>query len=230
MLILFNSSYSMSLKANRMYQRCYFIIFCLVIITVPACKEKTKAPVPPPATPFIIKKDSAVLTKESGPVRPPIVNLIDTVARKYIVLFAKDSAASSERISAKLAGIFGTKLPDFIKKEKLTVTGPPMAWYKTNNAPFFFEAGIPVNKKPAKLPKGFYIKNVGGDSAVIAHFYGPYALTSMGYDAISDYLADNKKKRSGVPYEIYVTEPIGKDGKMMDPYKVQTDIVFPYKK
>ena len=230
MLILFNSSYSMSLKANRMFQPRYLLIVCLLAITVSACKEKTKAPVTPPTTPFIIKKDSAVITKESGPVRPPIVNLIDTIALTYIVLYAKDSASSSERISSKLAIIFGTKLPDFIKKENLTVTGPPIAWYKTNTPPFFFEAGIPVNKKPAKLPKGFFVKTIGGDSAVIAHFYGPYALTSMGYDAISDYLADNKKKRSGVPYEIYVNEPIGKDGKMMDPYKVQTDIVFPYKK
>jgi len=219
----------MSPKTARMFQRCNLVFFSLIVLCVLACREKTKAPVTPPTTTFIIKKDTAVVTKESGPVRPPIVNITDTIARKYIVLYMKDSAATSERISNKLAKIYGTKLPDFIKKEKLTITGPPMAWYKTNTAPFFFEAGIPVNKKPAKLPKGFLVRNVGGDSAVVAHFFGPYALTSMGYDAITDYLSDNKKKRKGLPYEMYVTEPVGKDGKTIDPYKVQTDIIFPYK-
>lgn len=228
-LILAHSSYSMSLKTTLMLQRCSVVLFFLFVIIMPACKEKTKAPVTVSTTPFIIKKDSAVVTKESGPVRPPIVNITDTIARKYIVLYLKDSASTSERISNKLAKIYGTKLPDFINKEQLTITGPPIAWYKTNTAPFFFEAGIPVSKKPAKLPKGFFVRNVGGDSAVIAHFYGPYALTSMGYDAITDYMADNKKKRNGLPYEIYVTEPVGKDGKTIDPYKVQTDIIFPYK-
>ncbi len=194
-----------------------------------SCQEKEKAPVPAPTTHFIIKKDSAVVTKGGGPVRPPIVNITDTIARKYIILYVKDSAASSERISTKLAKIYGTKIPELMKLQQLIVTGPPVAWYKTNTAPFFFEAGIPVNKKPAKLPKGFFTRNIGGDSSVIAHFYGPYALTSMGYDAISDFMADNKKKRNGIPYEMYVTEPVGKDGKAIDPYKVQTDIIFPYK-
>lgn len=212
-----------------MTHRFYMILFCSTLFVFYACKEKTKAPVAPPPTTFIIKKDSAVATKESGPVRPPIINLIDSVAVKYIVLYMKDSASGSERISGKLAKIYGSKLPDFIKREQLTVTGPPIAWYKTNTAPFFFEAGIPVNKKPAKLPKGFFIRNTGGDSAVIAHFHGPYALTSMAYDAAADYITDNKKRRNGLPYEIYVTEPLDKECKTLDPYKVRTDIVFPYK-
>lgn len=211
-----------------MLQRRYLCIF-LLLCNVYACKEKTKTPEALTTTPFIIKKDSAVATKDGAPVRPPIVNITDTIAAKYMVLYIKDSAASSERISLKLAKIYGTRLPDFIKQANLTITGPPIAWYKTNKAPFFFEAGIPINKKPAKLPKGFFVKSIGGDNAVIAHFYGPYAITSMGYDAIIDYITDNKKKRNGLPYEMYITEPVGKDGKAIDPYKVQTDIVFPYK-
>ena len=50
----------------------------------------------------------------------------------------------------------------------------------------------------------------------------------MGYEALADFVKENKKKRNGVPYEIYITEPIGIDGKAIDPYKVQTDIVYPY--
>jgi effector-binding domain-containing protein len=116
----------------------------------------------------------------------------------------------------------------FIKKQQLQTDGAKMVWYKTNNAPFFFEAGIPINKKPGKLPRGIQVKNIGGDSAIIAHYYGPYSKTSLAYDAMAEWAKDKKKKKKGHPYEIYVTDPIGKDGKPIDPYKVQTDIVFPY--
>ena len=40
-------------------------------------------------------------------------------------------------------------------------------------------------------------------------------------------MKDNKKIAAGAPYEIYLTDPIGKDGKPVDPYKIQTDIIFP---
>ena len=109
------------------------------------------------------------------------------------------------------------------------MAGAPMAWYKTTKAPYFFEAGVAVNKKPSKLPKGVFIREMGTDSVVMAHFYGPYNLLPQGYDAIKERLKDLKRKSSGMPYEIYIGDPMDKDGKMIDPYKVRTDIVFPFK-
>jgi effector-binding domain-containing protein len=140
----------------------------------------------------------------------------------------KDSARSSERIGLKLSVIYGKTLPDVIKKNKIVKTGSKMAWFKTSTEPYYFEAGIPVNKAPAKLPKNVFIKNIGGDSAVVAHFYGPYELTYEAYGALKEWMADHKKKASGIPYEIYVGEPIDSTGKANDPYRVQTDIVFPH--
>jgi effector-binding domain-containing protein len=204
----------------------HLFLVMLFILLSGGCKNKKKT-VSTDKPSIVIKKDSIKIGKGDPPVRPPIINIIDTVAAKYIVLYIKDSAASSARISQKLAVIYSVKLADFIKKEKLEITGPPIAWYRTTKAPFFFEAGIPVNKKPAKLPKGILVKNIGGDSAVIAHFYGPYSLTNMGYDALAEWVKDNKKKRKGFPYEMYVTEPVSKDGKPIDPYKTRTDIVYP---
>ena len=171
------------------------VLFLFFTISCKSKKEEVKPTVP--GTTFIIKKDTARPAPDGSPQRPPIVNITDTIAARYIVLYIKDSASTSGRISQKLAKIYGVTLPEFIQKNKLSISGAPMAWYKTTKAPFFFEAGLPINKKPAKLPKGIFVK-------------------------------DNKKKRDGIPYEIYVTEPIGKDGKAIDPYKVQTDIVYPY--
>ncbi len=180
-------------------------------------------------------KDSVVTKKDNKPpvktgdsnAKPPIINIVDTVAPKRMVVYMKDSAASYQRISIKLGQIYGSRLTDCFKKNSLKATGAPMAWYQTQKAPFFFEAGMPVNKKPGKLTPGVKIKELGADSVVVAHFYGPYDLLHVGYDALKEWMQDHHKKATGEPYEIYISDPIDKKGKAVDPYKVQTDIVFP---
>lgn len=206
------------------------IFACILLLSgINACKNEKKIPPKPDEPKIFVRKDTAKLKKEEQPRRSPIINVVDTVAPKYIVLYIKDSAATSERISQKLAKAYGVKLPEAAKKNKIKITGAPMAWYRSNKSPFFFEAGVPVDKKPAKLPKGVFVKTIGGEPALIAHFFGPYSSTFVGYEVLTEWLKDRKKSRSGTPYEVYVTDPMDKDGKMLDPYKVQTDIVFPYK-
>ncbi|MEI7964544.1 MAG: GyrI-like domain-containing protein [Chitinophagaceae bacterium] len=180
-----------------------------------------------------VPKDTAISKKQTAkaePVvpakKPPIINIVDTVAPKRLVIYMKDSASTYERINGKLARIYGTKLAECFKKNSLKITGAPMAWYTTQKAPYFFEAGIPVNKKPSKMPAGVFYREIPADSVVMAHFYGPYDLLHMGYDALKEWLVDHKKRSTSRPYEIYVVDPMDKKGKLMDPYKIQTDIIF----
>jgi hypothetical protein len=175
-----------------------------------------------------VNRDTFIQKTGNLPQKAPIVNIADTVTVKQWVIYAKDSALYNERINVKLAKIYGRLLPDVVKKNKLKITGPPMAWYKTQKGPFFFEAGLPVDKRPGKLPKNIFARQIGGDSAVVAHFFGPYDITIMGHEALNDWLRAKKKKRKAPAYEIYVGDPFDKDGKPVDPYRVQTDIVFPY--
>jgi effector-binding domain-containing protein len=191
-------------------------------------KDKNVKDTPPPV---IFRKDTATHKKTDVEVvkTAPIINISDTVSLKANIIYIKDSASTSIRLSQKLAQIYGTKLSGVIRQNKLKVTGPPMAWYRTQKAPFFFEAGLPVDKKPAKLPKNVLTRTIsGGDSVLIAHFYGPYDQTSVAYEALNDWLKDRKKKLRAPSYEVYVTDPIDKAGKPVDPYRVQTDIVFPH--
>jgi len=109
------------------------------------------------------------------------------------------------------------------------MAGAPIAWYTKQKPPYFFEAGIQLNKKGTKQVAGVQVRELGVMKVVVAHFYGPYELIPLGYDAIREFIKDNKKTIAGTPYEIYITDPIGKDGKPLDPYKVQTDIIFPIK-
>ena len=111
------------------------------------------------------KKNTAAKTDTVKPVRvnpekveetkiaekPATINILDTVTTKRTVIYMKDSAKTFERISLKLAQIYGVKLAEVLKKNNLKITGAPMAWYKSSKAPYFFEAGIPVSKKPAKF-------------------------------------------------------------------------------
>lgn len=210
----------------KQYVTAAAVFFTLIIMQ--ACSgNETKTPEKAPAD--TAKKETAAATpaKTEPVVKPAIINIVDTISPKRIVICIKDSAASFERISMKLGEIYGFKLGEVLKKNNLKMDGPPMAWYKSEKAPFFFEAGVPVTKRPSKLSGGAYIKEIAADSAVVAHFYGPYELLSQGYDAIKERMKDSKKKSSAAPYEIYIGDPVDKDGNMIDPYKVRTDIVFP---
>lgn len=204
------------------------IFFIIIMIVSWNCNSgKNEKKVISPET-IIYKVDTSSHKPGQVAQKPPIINIIDTIAVKQIVLCMKDSARSSERIGLKLNNIYEKTLSEIIKKNKLIRTGSRMAWFKNSSEPFYFEAGIPVNKAPAKLPKKVFIKHIGGDSAVVAHFYGPYELTYEGYGALKDWMKDNKKKASGAPYEVYIGEMIDSNGKAADPYKVQTNIVFPH--
>jgi effector-binding domain-containing protein len=202
----------------------YFLIF------LSACSNNAgEKNISPDAT--TVKKDSPTVEKkvETPTKRPPIINITDTVSVKRTVLCIKDSAATFERISLKLGEIYGFKLAAIIKKTKMKPNGQPMAWYNTQKAPYYFEAGIPVEKKLGKLPSNVIVKEIGVDSVTVAHFYGPYDLLPEAYTALKDIMKDRKKKTKEKPYEIYVGDPLDKDGKMKDPYKVQTDVIFPWK-
>ena len=167
--------------------------------------------------------------KTKPSTKSAIINIIDTVSPKRLVLYMKDSAKTFERVSLKLGTIYGVKLAEVLKKNNIKMTGAPMAWYKSQKAPYFFEAGIPINKRPAKLPKNVFIKEMGADSVTMAHFYGPYELLGQGYDAIKERMKEEKKRAAGAPYEIYIGDPVDANGKPVDPYKVRTDIIFPRK-
>ena len=198
---------------------------CGVLIS---CNGKgKKEPVAPPKDTLIVPVKRT--EKADQKQRPPIINIVDTLAPKRLIIFAKDSARTYELIGMKLGKVYGTKLAETIKKNNLKMAGAPLAWYKTTKAPFFFEAGIQVNKKPGKLAKGVQVRELEAGTVVVAHFFGPYNMMSQGYDAIKDWMKFNKKSAAGAPYEIYVSDPIDKNGKPLDPYKVQTDIVFPVK-
>lgn len=207
-----------------------FYIPVLFSISFYACNNSDKKVTEPQKDTVTIETKTPEVKKEAvEAVKPAIVNIVDTVSQKMTVIYMKDSAKVFERIGLKLGEIYGIKLAEVLKKNNIKAAGAPMAWYKSLKAPYFFEAGIPVTKRPAKIPNNVFVREMNADSVILAHFYGPYSLLGQGYDAIKERMKDEKKSSNGAPYEIYMDDPIDKEGKPVDPYKVRTDIVFPRK-
>jgi effector-binding domain-containing protein len=206
------------------------IVTVLALIMFSACNNNDKKPGTNTDTVKPVRTNTTTAEKkkpETTAEKPAIINIMDTVAPKRIVLYMKDSAKTFDRIGLKLGAIYSVKLAEVLKKNNLKMAGAPMAWYKSQKPPFFFEAGVPVNKKPAKLPANVFVREMGADSITTAHFYGPFNLLGQGYDALKERLKDEKKTISAAPYEIYVDDAMDKNGKPVDPYKIRTDIVFP---
>ncbi|HPA23191.1 MAG TPA: hypothetical protein PLU18_08090 [Ferruginibacter sp.] len=170
-----------------------------------------------------------VQKKENETLKAPIINIIDSFTSKAIYIMVKDSAANEELLAKKFNKIFDSILTKVIKTNKLSLKGSPACWYQKNKAPYFFEAGLPVDKIPAKLPKKVFTKQTQSDSALVAHFFGPYNLTAQGYTALKDMLKEIKPgKKAGTAFEVYVDDPMDEKGKLKNPYKVQTNIILPY--
>ena len=207
-----------------------FLLTCIIALFLFSCGGNTEEKKSEPE----VKKDTGAKKTEptetpAPPKRAPVINITDTISAKQLVIYMKDSAATAERLHVKLAEILGVKLDAVIKKNKLKKTGQPVAWYKNTKLPYFFEAGLPVDKKPSKLPPNVFTREIRVDSVTVAHFHGAYELLPQAYEALGDWMKGHKKKLDGKPYEVYVDDPMDKDGKMKDPYKVRTDVIFPWK-
>lgn len=212
--------------------RVLLLVQVLAIVLLYACNNQPQTD----KNPSKVKSSDSTVVNKKKPTevalptnRPPIINITDTLSVKQLVLCMKDSSANFDRISLKLGQIYGVKLATIIKKNNLKITGQPVAWYKARKAPYFFEAGIPVDKRPRKLPVNAFIKVIGVDSVVVAHFYGGYDLLPQAYEALTDIIKERKRTLKNKPYEIYIDDPMDKNGKLKDPYKVQTDVVFPWR-
>ena len=145
-------------------------------------------------------------------------------SQKYILI--KAVGIKEADIINKLGEIYG-KIGVALKENGLTMAGAPMAFYEdSKEGTFTFEAGIPVDKKPAKaLSKDLIYKEMPASDAAIAHFAGPYEKTAAAYPALQSFIAEKHKTIAGMPMESYVSDPM--DAKT--PLDIKTDIVWAVK-
>jgi effector-binding domain-containing protein len=115
------------------------------------------------------------------------------------------------------------KIGEFLKKNKLEMTGPVLAIYHSfSPEKIEMECAVPIGKKI----KGDGTINVikrPAENVIVAHYYGPYAGTESAHKTIEIYIKENNKKATGSPWEVYVTDP----GIEKDTAKWLTEIYYP---
>lgn len=107
----------------------------------------------------------------------------------------------------------------FINKHRLP-PGRTMAFYYTYIAPFVVEAAIEVDSIPPVTDSAINVRVLEGGEALIVHYKGPYENAAFAYHAIDKWLQNNRKKARGLPFEVYLNDPMT----IKDKHKLLTDI------
>ncbi len=95
----------------------------------------------------------------------------------------------------------------FINKHRLG-PGRTMAFYYTYISPFAVEAAIEVDSIPPLLDSTVNTRVLEGGEVIIVHYKGDYESAGFAYRAIDKWLKDNHKTAKGVPFEVYLNDPI----------------------
>ena len=122
------------------------------------------------------------------------------------VLYIRDSAEVN-RIGLKMTEMYG-ELMKYMSDKKIEMAGPPYAAYYTWDPlkPYVFEAGIPV-KTPVAGSGRIEAGEIASGKVLSAPFYGSYDKLGDIHIAIQKYLELKKMGYTGVPWEVYVTDP-----------------------
>ncbi len=120
-------------------------------------------------------------------------------------------------------GINFKELKMFIEKNKLKMTNVAFSiYYSFTKDEVEYEAGIPVEKCKTGNNK-IKIGQMKACKAIVTDYYGPYSGLGKEYEVIEKWIVDNKKKISGLPFEMYITGPITEK----DSTKWLTKIYYP---
>lgn len=111
----------------------------------------------------------------------------------------------------------------FIAKSGISLENRPIAIYhKLSDKRVVFELGIPIDE--AVLPAGrIKVKTMPAGNNVVAEYYGSYDTLEDGHNAVQQWLMRYRRKVSGYPWELYVTDPTTEP----NPNKWLTRIFYP---
>jgi len=113
--------------------------------------------------------------------------------------------------------VFGVKLG-------IDITARPVAIYhRLDEKHSVFEVGIPVVETATPASGRIQYKTMPAHNHVMANYYGSYDTLEDGHNAIQQWLMRYRRKLSGHPWEMFVTDPATES----DPNKWLTKIYYP---
>lgn len=155
------------------------------------------------------------------PSKAPEMTIEETKVSAMNYLFIHDHADTSN-IGQKIGAAYG-RIQEAMKKQGLNMSGYPFAIYYTESTSEWDVDFAIGTDKAGKADGDIKPGTIKEGNTVVAHYYGPYEKMAPAYEALKKYIADNGKKITGAPWEIYITDPMTEK----DPMKWQTDIHFP---
>jgi len=154
-------------------------------------------------------------------VIPIKVQLEKTSFNDIAILFISDTA----RQTADLESIFSKGYSELMKyaRENHLKTRKFLGWYYTVESPWIMDIALETDKLPSELTGRIKSRIEKGGEVLIAHMWGPYSQLSQAYIQIQNWLQQNKRIARGIPFEIYLNDPMT----VKDPLEIQTDIYQP---
>lgn len=146
------------------------------------------------------------------------IAIVDVKAQQTVV---KKIEAKPEDAGEIVGKTFG-EVETFLKNKKIKIVGQPyVRSFEWSPNKWVFEAGFPVDKK-ISAEGDFTASEISLGKAAKTTHVGPYEKTEIAYKAVEDWIAKNKKEKSGAPWEVYMNSP-----EKTQPSHLKTEIYFP---
>jgi effector-binding domain-containing protein len=168
----------------------------------------TTAPAAPVAAPT--KPDAPA---QSTPAQPTDSFAEPTTLTAQTIVYVRGQG-TWDNAFATISGAF-KNLKTYTDKAGLKVDGLPMTIFtSTDDNGFDYEAALPIGDQPKVTPRGDV--NIGqspeGQALKFVH-HGSYDDLDNTYEAITNYLDDQRLEAKDMFIEQYVTDPASSDGK-----------------
>lgn len=131
------------------------------------------------------------------------IELVQVPAKDVLTI---RETCTMETIGPALGKLYG-EIGKYMSDHELQMTGPVFAIYHSSDPKkIVLEAGVPVNKASESTDRIRSWKTVAGN-AVKASYYGDYSFLPGAYPILQKWMANEKLKQTGSPWEAYVTDP-----------------------
>jgi effector-binding domain-containing protein len=189
---------------------------CMAAVAVFVAATLTLAPQPgfaqtPPASAATAPADKPA---ESTPA-PTEGFAEDTTLTAKTIVYIKGTGLWETAFDT-LTGAF-KKLKTYVDKEGLKTDGPLMTVFtQTDDTGFQYQAAVPIAEAPKTTPRG----DIGLGQSPAGHalkfvHHGSYDEIDNTYEAITNYLEDNRLEHQDMFIEQYETDPTSADPKKL---------------
>lgn len=172
-----------------------------------SARAQDAKPATPPASAPAAPPAAAAPSAAPSSAQPGALAGEETTMDEQTILFVSGAASWDSAFPTIVDSL--KKVYDFLEKEKITPSGPPMTIYtSTDDKGFEFDAAVPVAAAPSNPPSGDIKVGKSPSGKVLKYAHrGSYDEMDSTYEAITNQLDDKGLEAKDVFVEVYRTDP-----------------------